>query len=65
MKRANGGINILSTNESGQRLGFTNSRTMALASVLSLFAMAYVDYVTGYELVFSAAYLIPVSLCAW
>jgi len=65
MKTANGGINILSTNGKGQRLGFINSRTMALASVLSLFAMAYVDYVTGYELVFSAAYLIPVSLCAW
>lgn len=27
--------------------------------------MVYVDYVTGYELVFSAAYLIPVSICAW
>lgn len=38
---------------------------MALASILSLFAMAYIDYITGYELVFSAAYLIPVSLCAW
>jgi hypothetical protein len=36
-----------------------------LASILSLFAMAYIDYVTGYELVFSAAYLIPSSLCAW
>jgi hypothetical protein len=38
---------------------------MALASILSLFAMAYIDYITGYELFFSAAYLIPVSLCAW
>ncbi|HWC59570.1 MAG TPA: hypothetical protein VHC44_07730, partial [Verrucomicrobiae bacterium] len=38
---------------------------MALVSILSLVAMAYVDYVTGYELVFSAAYLIPVSVCAW
>ncbi len=27
--------------------------------------MGYVDYVTGYELIFSAAYLVPVSLCAW
>jgi hypothetical protein len=27
--------------------------------------MSYVDYVTGYELVFSAAYILPVSLCAW
>jgi hypothetical protein len=42
-----------------------NSQTMALASILSLFAMAYIDYITGYELVFSAAYLIPTSLCAW
>jgi hypothetical protein len=40
-------------------------RKMALVSVLSLFVMSYVDYITGYELVFSAAYLIPVSLCAW
>jgi hypothetical protein len=38
---------------------------IAILTLLSLFAMAYVDYVTGYELVFSAAYLIPVSLCAW
>jgi K+-sensing histidine kinase KdpD len=38
---------------------------IAMVSVLSLFLMAYVDYVTGYELVFSAAYLIPVSVCAW
>ena len=43
----------------------TVARKMALASILSLFAMAYVDYITGYELVFSAAYLIPVSFCAW
>jgi K+-sensing histidine kinase KdpD len=38
---------------------------MAVASVASLIVMAYIDYITGYELVFSAAYLIPVSLCAW
>src|ERR1700744_6626827 len=36
---------------------------MALASIASLLAMSYIDYVTGYELVFSAAYLLPVSLC--
>jgi hypothetical protein len=41
------------------------NRKMALISILSLFAMAYIDYITGYELVFSAAYLIPTSLCAW
>jgi hypothetical protein len=38
---------------------------MGVASVLSLLVMAYVDYMTGYELIISAAYLIPVSLCAW
>jgi hypothetical protein len=37
---------------------------MAVVSFASLLLMACVDYVTGYELVFSAAYLIPVSLCA-
>jgi hypothetical protein len=52
----------LSTNNKNQRV---SRQTMAFASILSLFAMAYVDYATGYELVFSAAYLIPVSLCAW
>ncbi len=36
-----------------------------MASVASLVVMAYIDYVTGVELVFSAAYLIPVSLCGW
>ena len=38
---------------------------MMAVSVICLMAMAYVDYITGYELVFSAAYLLPVSLCAW
>jgi hypothetical protein len=38
---------------------------MGLISVLSLLVMAYIDYVTGYELVFSAAYLVPTGLCAW
>lgn len=38
---------------------------MGVLSVISLLAMAYVDYVTGQELVFSAAYLLPVALCAW
>lgn len=40
-------------------------RKMMLVSILSLIAMAYIDYITGYELVFSAAYLIPSALCAW
>jgi len=38
---------------------------MAVACIVSLAAMAYIDYATGYELVFSAAYLLPVALCAW
>ena len=38
---------------------------MAIVSIISLLLMTYIDYITGYELVFSAAYLIPVSLCAW
>jgi len=38
---------------------------MAGLSVGSLLAMAYVDYATGFEVVFSAAYLLPVVLCAW
>jgi hypothetical protein len=38
---------------------------MVVISAISLIAMGYVDYITGYELVFSAAYLLPVSLCAW
>lgn len=40
-------------------------RRMLVASLASLVAMAYLDYITGYELVFSAAYLVPVALCAW
>ncbi len=31
----------------------------------SLFLVASIDYVTGYELVSTAAYLIPVSIAAW
>jgi hypothetical protein len=38
---------------------------MATVSILSLGAMGYIDYATGYELIFSAAYLLPVALCAW
>jgi len=65
METVKGDINILSMADKSQRARIGHNRTIALASILSLFAMAYVDYVTGYELVFSAAYLIPVSLCAW
>jgi hypothetical protein len=38
---------------------------MAAASILCLAAMAYIDYATGYELIFSAAYPLPVALTAW
>lgn len=38
---------------------------MASVCIVALVVMTYVDYITGYELVFSAAYLIPVYLCAW
>ena len=37
----------------------------ALVCVATLVLMTYIDYITGYELIFSAAYLVPVSLCAW
>jgi len=38
---------------------------MAMAIFLSLTLMAMLDYVTGQELVFSCAYLLPVCLTAW
>ncbi len=38
---------------------------MALLSITSLGLMAWLDYRTGQELVFSCAYLIPVALTAW
>jgi hypothetical protein len=38
---------------------------MALVSVVSLFLAGFVDYITGYDLVFSAIYLVPVALCGW
>ncbi len=38
---------------------------IAAASIVTLLATAGVDYLTGYEFGFTAAYLIPVSLCAW
>jgi len=37
----------------------------ATIAILLLFVMAALDYATGYEMVFSAAYLVPVSLCSW
>jgi hypothetical protein len=38
---------------------------MILFIFLSLLLMAWLDYVTGQELVFSCAYLVPVCLTAW
>ena len=38
---------------------------MAAACILSLIAASYLDYATGYDLVFSAIYLVPAALCAW
>lgn len=40
-------------------------QNMAALSVLLFVALVMLDYATGHELVFSAAYLIPVSLVAW
>jgi hypothetical protein len=40
-------------------------RAMAVSSVLSLGLMGWIDHATGFELIFSAAYLAPVSLVAW
>jgi hypothetical protein len=37
----------------------------AAVTVGSLFLMAFLDLVTGQEIVFSCAYLLPVSLAAW
>lgn len=36
-----------------------------ISSVALLALMAYLDHTTGYELVFSAAYLLPTLVCAW
>jgi len=38
---------------------------MAFLTIACLLLMAAVDYITGQELVFSCAYLIPVSMTAW
>ena len=43
----------------------SNHGIIAVLSIISLLVMAYVDYITGNEIVFSAAYLFPVALCAW
>jgi len=47
-------------------MSLTSRQTqMAVLSVLSLLVMAYVDYATGFEVIFSAAYLLPAAICAW
>jgi len=43
----------------------SDKRTQAVRSILLLLLMAILDYITGYELVFSAAYLLPVGICGW
>ncbi len=40
-------------------------RMILPASVLSLFLVSYVDYVTGYEILFFVFYFVPVALCGW
>lgn len=42
-----------------------SSPVLALPIAVSLFAMALLDFVTGQELAFSCAYLVPVALTAW
>ena len=36
-----------------------------LASILTLTLVSYIDYLTGYELLFFVFYFVPVGLCAW
>lgn len=38
---------------------------VAVACIASLAAASAIDYLTGYDLVFSAVYLVPSCLCAW
>jgi len=42
-----------------------NRLAMATLCVMSLIGAGYVDYVTGFDLVFSAIYLVPSCMCAW
>ena len=39
--------------------------TKGIFAVSSLLLMAYLDHITGNEVVFSAAYLVPVAICGW
>ncbi len=38
---------------------------VVVASLLSLLLVSWVDYVTGYELLFYVFYFVPVCMCAW
>ncbi len=38
---------------------------MLLVSLLSLLVVSYIDYVTGYEILFFVFYFVPVALCGW
>jgi K+-sensing histidine kinase KdpD len=38
---------------------------IGLASLVSLAAVSYVDYATGYEFLFFVFYFIPVGVCGW
>lgn len=42
-----------------------NRLTIVAVSLLCLLLMIVVDYLTGHEVLLTAAYLVPVSLCAW
>lgn len=44
---------------------FSKQWKAAALSICLLLLMAYLDHISGYELVFSAAYLLPVAVCAW
>jgi hypothetical protein len=39
--------------------------TMAAVTAASFLMMSYIDAISGYEFIFSASYLIPVSLSVW
>jgi hypothetical protein len=36
-----------------------------LASLLALLGVTYVDYITGYDVLFHVFYFLPVALCGW
>ena len=48
-----------------EQLGNGFRLKVILASLASLGLVSYVDYITGYELLFFIFYFVPVGLCAW